>query len=92
MSNYNPGKVYWYKFVWSDETVRASTKTGNQRAAEQIEAARKTQLAKGEVGIKSPKRIPTLGEFAEKTFLPFVEKYNKTSRTLFRSTCSGPHG
>ncbi len=71
---YKRGKVWWYKFSFNGELVRASTKQGNQRAAEQIEAARRTGLAKGEVGIKEKKECPTIGRFAETEFLPFVEK------------------
>jgi len=37
-----------------------------------MEAARRTQLAKGEVGIRDLARIPTLAEFAEERFRPFV--------------------
>jgi hypothetical protein len=77
MAIYKRGKVYWYKLVWNGEVIRESTKQGNQRAAEQIESARKTQLAKGEVGIKDRPPCPTLGEFAEKQFIPFVEKQSK---------------
>jgi integrase len=77
MAIYKRGKVYWYKFTWNGEQIRASTKQGNQRVAEQIEAARKTQLAKGEVGIKDRKPCPTLGDFAENQFIPFVEKHSK---------------
>lgn len=49
---YERGKVYWYKFTWTGRMVRESAKTGNPRTARQIESARKTELAKGEVGIK----------------------------------------
>jgi integrase len=77
MAIYKRGKIYWFKFVWNGEVIRESTKQGNERAAGQIEAARKTQLAKGEVGIKERKPCPTLGEFADKQFIPFVEKQSK---------------
>src|SRR4051812_40646923 len=77
MAIYKRGKVWWYKFTFSGQTIRASTKQGNQRVAEQIEAARKTQLAKGEVGIRDRKPCQTLGEFAERDFIPFVEKHKK---------------
>ena len=46
------------------ERIKESTKQGNKRVAEQMEAARKTQLAEGEVGIEDRKPIPTLREFA----------------------------
>jgi hypothetical protein len=77
MAIYKRGKTYWYKFFWNGDLIRESAKTGNQRAAEQIEAARKTQLAKGEVGIRDRKPAPTLAEFAEQQFIPFVEKQKK---------------
>jgi hypothetical protein len=64
MAVYTRGNVWWYKFVWNGEPIRASTKHTNKRVAEQIEAARKTQLAKGEVGIEEKKPVPTLEAFA----------------------------
>jgi len=63
MGVYKRGDVWWYKFKFSGEAVRVSTKQSNKRVAEQIEAAHKTALAKGEVGITDRKRVPTLAEF-----------------------------
>jgi hypothetical protein len=40
--------------------IRESTKKGNKRVAEQIEAARKTQKARAEVDIKDRAVAPTL--------------------------------
>src|ERR1700674_2040885 len=57
-------KNWWYKFTWNGEPIRESTKQTNKRVAEQMEAAHKTALAKGEVGIRERKVIPTLKEFA----------------------------
>jgi integrase len=65
MAVYKRGNVWWYKFNWSGVTVRASTKATNKRTAEQIEAAKKTALAKGEVNIQERKRVPTLREFSK---------------------------
>jgi len=65
-------KNWWYKFSWNGELIRESTKQTNKRVAEQMEAARRTQFAKGEVGIRDKKPVPTLAEFAERDFLPFV--------------------
>lgn len=65
-------KKWWYKFNWNGETVRESTKQTNKRTAEQMEAAHKTALAKGEVGIRDKKPVPTLEEFADNDFMPFV--------------------
>lgn len=77
MSLYKRGDVWWYKFTWRGELIRESTKQSNKRVAEQIEAGRKTQMAKGEAGIKDHTRSPTLSEFAAGSFLPFVAQHNK---------------
>src|SRR5436305_959137 len=60
MSIFKRGKIYWYHFVFNGEHIQKSTKQGNPRIARQIEAAYKTALAKGEVGITERKRIPNL--------------------------------
>lgn len=65
-------KNWWYKFVWNGELIRESTKQTNKRVAEQMEAAHRTRLAKGEVGIRERKPVPRLAEFADNDFLPFV--------------------
>ena len=64
MALYKRGGVWWFEFVFNGERIRQSTKQGNRRTAEQIESARRTQLAKGEVGIKDRKPVPTLKQFA----------------------------
>ncbi len=79
---YKRGKVYWYKFVWDGQSIRKSTRQGNDKVARQMESAHRTSLAKGEVGIREKKVIPTLGEFctgrlepwAKSTFLTTVPK------------------
>lgn len=65
-------KNWWYKFTWNGKLIRESTKQTNQRVARQMEATHKAALAKGEVGIRERKPIPTLREFAQSDFLPFV--------------------
>src|SRR5437867_9831261 len=65
-------KNWWYKFNWNGKQIRQSTKQTNKRVAEQMEAAHRTALAKGEVGIRDKKPVPTLAKFAEENFLPFV--------------------
>ena len=57
-------KYWWYKFTWNGEAIRESTKQTNKRVAEQMEAAHRTALAKGEVDIRDKKPIPTLRAFA----------------------------
>ena len=83
MAVYKRGCVWWYRFVWNGESIRESTKQSNKRTAEQIEAAHKTSLAKGEVGIRDKKPVPTLREFAEREFLPFTEsRFQNKPKTL----------
>jgi integrase len=66
-------KYFWFKFIWNGELIRESTKQTNKRVAEQMESARRTALAKGEVGIRDRKPVPTLAEFADLDFIPYVE-------------------
>jgi integrase len=71
MAVYKRGRVWWYKFTWRGDPIRESTKQTNKRVAEQIEAAHKTSLAKGEVGIRDRKPAATVRQFANTDFLPF---------------------
>jgi len=72
MAVYKRGRVWWYKFTWNGEPIRRSAKQSNRRVAEQMEAAHRTALAKGEVGIRERKSVPTLRQFAENDFLPYA--------------------
>jgi integrase len=65
-------KNWWYKFSWNGALIRESTKQANRRIAEQVEAAHKTSLARGEVGLRDKKTVPTLADFAENDFMAFV--------------------
>jgi integrase len=78
MSVYKRGGIWWYKFKWQGELIRESTKQNNDRVARQMEAAHRTSLAKGEVGIREKKKVPTLADFAEKRFLPWAESAFKS--------------
>jgi len=73
MAIYKRGNVYWYKFMWDRKMIRESTKQGNDKVARQMEAAHRTSLAKGEVGIREKKKVPTFTDFADKQFLPWAE-------------------
>lgn len=53
--------------------MRESTKQGNDKVARQMEAAHRTSLAKGEVGIREKKPAPVLKDFLKNDFLPFAE-------------------
>jgi integrase len=71
---YKRGGVYWYKFMWQRRLVRESTKQGNDKIARQMESAHRTSLAKGEVGIREKKPVPTLGEFLTDRIVPWAER------------------
>jgi hypothetical protein len=78
--------VYWYKFMWNGEQVRESTKQGNDKVARHMEAAHRTALAKGEVGIREKKTVLTLADFCSKRFAPWAESTSslKTWRDFYR--------
>ena len=71
MSIYKRGDVYWYKFMWNGQVIRESTKQGNDKVARKMEAAHRTRLAEGLVGIREQKRT-TLGEFIKDRFEPWA--------------------
>jgi integrase len=87
MSIFKRGKVYWYHFIFSGQHVQESTKQGNPRVARQIEAAHRTALAKGEVGIREKKLVPTLETF-KAIFVEWVRATKDNKRTQkFYETC-----
>jgi len=88
MSIYKRGNVYWFDFVFNGTRFQGSTKQGNQRVAQQIEAAKRTQLAKGEVGIKDRKPIPTFAEF-EKKFRAKMETDHAAKPKTVAHYCNG---
>jgi integrase len=77
------GTIYWYKFMWQGRMVRESTKQGNDKVARQMEAAHRTSLAKGEVGIRDKKSIPSLAEFLEHRIEPWAKR--RTSWIWYRA-------
>ena len=84
MAIYKKDGKYFYNFWFSGKHVQASTKQCNPRVARQMEAAHRTSLAKGEVGIREKKHI-TLADFLKREFLPFVEaKFKATKPSTLR--------
>jgi len=73
MSIFKRGRIYWYKFNFNGEAIRESTRQTNQHVARQMEAAHRSSLAKGEVGIREKKIVPTLAEFISDRFEPWAE-------------------
>src|ERR1039458_8302926 len=73
MAIYKRGQIYWYKFTFNGEAIRESTRQKNQNTARDMEAAHRTSLAKGEVGIREKKAAPKLKQFLDQEFLPHAE-------------------
>jgi integrase len=73
MAIYKRGRIYWYKFTFNGIAIRESTRQTNQHIARQMEAAHRSSLAKGEVGIREKKIVPTLAEFISERFEPWAE-------------------
>ena len=77
MSIYKRGKIYWYKFCFDGQSIRESTKQGNDKIARKMEAVHRTRLAEGLVGIREKKPAPVLRAFLENEFRPYVETKHK---------------
>jgi len=78
MSIFKRGRVYWYKFMWNGEMIRESTRQTSQNTARQMEGAHRASLAKGEVGIREKKTVPTLADFISQRFEPWAEASTST--------------
>jgi integrase len=90
MAVYKRGETYWYKFVFNGKIIRASAKTGNKRTAEQIEAAKKTQLAKREVGLDIVKiQVPTFKDALNEYLNWSKMEHSSKSATTRRYETSG---
>ena len=76
MSIFKRGSVYWYHFLFNGEHIQRSTKQGNPRPARQIEAAFKTALCKGEVGITERKKAPGF-KAAMRAFLAWSQQQHE---------------
>lgn len=61
MAIFKRGNVYWYQFFFRNQRFQRSTRQGNRRTALDMQAAHRAALARGEVGIKQPKRVPAFG-------------------------------
>src|SRR5215467_1763398 len=86
MSIFKRGNVYWYHFLFNGQHIQESTKQGNPRVARNMESAHRTALAKGEVGFREKKPIPTLKGFIDDRFEPWAKaQFEKSSpATWFR--------
>jgi integrase len=89
MSIYKRGDVYWYKFMWQGELIRESTKQGNDKQARKMEAAHRTALANGLVGIREKRPAPLLGDFLKYDFQPYVETKHASKPGTVEYYCDG---
>ena len=93
MSVYKQGKkgIYWYEFAFRAKRIRQSTRQRNANMARHMEAAHRTALLRGEVGIKDPTRIPTVVEFAKRFLLSIETNSAHKPRTIkfYRTSVKG---
>jgi integrase len=73
MTTYKRGSFYWYKFMWNGKLLCESTKQGNDKIARKMEAAHRTRLAEGLVGIREKKIATTLADFLVKRIEPWAK-------------------
>jgi integrase len=59
--------------MWHGKLIRESTKQGNDKVARNMESAHRTSLAKGEVGIRERRPLPTLAAFIDSRFEPWAK-------------------
>src|ERR1700694_742456 len=82
MTIYRRGSAYWFDFVHKGKRVQRSTRQGNRRVAEQIEATERRRLSLADVGIVEREPAPLLSDFARR-FLVEVGK-DRNPRTVRR--------
>ncbi len=82
MAIFKRGRIYWFHFWRGTEHIQRSTRQGNPRVARQLEAACKTALAKGEVGILERKPVPTLKDFSQRFIDAIQVRCESKPRTL----------
>ena len=70
MALYKRNGVWWFHFVFKGRHIQKSTNVGNKRDAAEIQAAYRTKLAKGEVGIEEPKKIPAFNQAMKSSDTP----------------------
>ena len=65
MSTYRRGKMWWYRFKFSGQTIRESSKSTSRTVAREAERLRRRELEEGFNGITRPKRIHIFAVVAE---------------------------
>ena len=79
---YRRGEVWWFEFRFKGKRVQKSTLQKNAATARHAEAAERTRLVTGVLGIErqQPKNVPTLEAF-KPTFMEWVRSELKNQRT-----------
>lgn len=80
--------TYYYEFELRGRRYRESTRQGNPRIARQMEAARRTQILKGELGVNEKPPAPAFQDFTTR-FTDWVstEKKQKPKTVTFYKDC-----
>ena len=88
MNVYKRGKngVYWYRFEFRGQQIRRSSGVFKKADARDIASAYRTQLAKGEVGIKEPEPAKQIPKFstAMADFLEWSEQQHAARPSTHR--------
>jgi len=84
MSIHRIGKAYHFRYMYKGEVIRKSTKQGNRRVAEEMEAADKTARAKGELGLGEKPVAPSLEQFLVDRIRPYSLNEKATTARWFR--------
>jgi integrase len=72
MAIFKRGKMYWADFYFRRKRYQFSTLQTDKREAQEIEAAAKSRLLKGEMGIRERQPAPILKDFIKNEFTPWV--------------------
>lgn len=80
MSLYKRGSVYYYEFVLHGIRYRGSTKTGDRRTAESIEAKKRLEIVEGTHFKKATGEL-SFKEFVDKHYVPWAESNKKSFRS-----------
>ncbi len=103
MALYKRNGVWWFNFIFKGRHIQKSSMVRNRREAGTIEAAYRTMLAKGEVGIEEPEEVEPVPKFSQamKDFLDWSEseyaahpnthrRYEISSKALLRYFGNSP--
>jgi integrase len=75
-------KYWWMKFTFDGQLIQQSTQVANNRDAQTVESAYRTQLALGKIGIKPQPKAPTF-EKAMADFLEWLKIEHSTKPRTF---------